>query len=157
MRLFTSRAFFLLLAATLPQIAQAKTCDLDIEGNDQMQFSKKELTVGADCTDVKLTLKHTGKQPKAAMGHNWVLTKAADMDSVVTATVTAGPANDYLPKGDKRIIAHTKLIGGGETTTVTFSTSALKAGENYKFFCSFLAHAPTMNGVLALEKGAAKS
>lgn len=126
----------------------AKTCDLSIEGNDQLQYSKSELTVPADCKMVKLTLKHAGKQPKAAMGHNWVLTKGADMHAVIAAALTAGPANDYIAPGDARILAHAKLVGGGESTSVTFPTSKLKAGEDYKFFCSFPGHAATMNGKL---------
>ena len=35
----------------------------------------------------------------------------------------AGVVNDYLMDGDKRIIAATKLIGGGESTSVTFDTN----------------------------------
>ena len=38
------------------------------------------------------------------------------------------------------MIAHTKVIGGGQTTSVKFPTSALKKGEAYTFFCSFPGH-----------------
>lgn len=140
-----------LVAFSTPLYA-AKTCELSIDGNDQMQFSKKEMRVGADCTEIKLTLKHVGKLPKAAMGHNWVLTKASDMNAVDAAAASAGPANDYIPKEDQRIIAHTKLIGGGETASVTFSATKLKAGEDYKFFCSFPGHVATMNGAFIQEQ-----
>lgn len=128
--------------------AFGKTCELTIEGTDAMQFNTKELTVGGDCTDVKVTLKHAGKLPKTAMGHNWVLTTEKDMPAVVQAGTAAGVANEYLPKGDKRVIAATKLVGGGETSTAEFKTSALKKGESYKFFCTFPGHSSIMNGVL---------
>ena len=136
----------LLFLAAAP--AAAKTCDLGIEGNDAMQYSKKELTIGKDCTEVKLTLKHTGKLPKSAMGHNWVLTSEKDLPAVQTATMQAGASKDYMVAGDKRIVAHTKLLGGGESDTITFKVSSLKKGETYKFFCSFPGHSGLMNGVL---------
>ena len=46
--------------------------EIVIESNDQMRFNLSEITVQQGQT-VVLTLKHVGKLPKAAMGHNWVL------------------------------------------------------------------------------------
>jgi azurin len=149
MRMLTPLFLTLALGAAGPVVA--KTCNLEIEGNDAMQYNKKELTVAKDCTDVKLTLKHVGKLPKASMGHDWVLTATADMQAVVTAGLTAGAAADYLPKGDARVIAATSVVGGGEVASVTFKTAALKAGTEYKYFCTFPGHAGVMNGVLALR------
>jgi azurin len=40
------------------------------------------------------------------------------------------------------------VIGGGETTTVTFPTSKLKKGGDYTFFCSFPGHWSIMKGKL---------
>ena len=37
-------------------------------------------------------------------------------------------------------------VGGGQTTSVTFPTSALKKGESYTFFCSFPGHSSIMKG-----------
>jgi len=141
------------LSIGLAAEAAAKTCDLSIEGNDAMQFNAKELSVGKDCTEVKLTLKHSGKLPKSAMGHNWVLTSEKDMAAVVTAGMSAGLAADYLPKGDAKVIASTKLVGGGESATVTFKTAGLKAGEAYKFFCTFPGHSAIMNGSFSIKDG----
>jgi azurin len=131
--------------------AFGKTSPLSIEGNDAMQYSTKELTVAADCTEVELTLKHAGKLPKSAMGHNWILTAEKDMQAVVTAGMQAGVANDYQPKGDKRIIAATKLVGGGESAKTTFKVADLKKGESYKYFCSFPGHSGMMNGTLVVK------
>jgi len=128
--------------------AADKVCKLDIDANDAMQFDKKELDVAGDCTQVTLTLKHTGKLPASAMGHNWVLVKTADVTAVATAGMSAGLAANYLPAGDARIIAATKIIGGGETTSVTFPTSKLTKGGDYTFFCSFPGHYAIMKGVL---------
>ena len=128
-----------------------KVCELSIEGNDQMQFNKKELVIESGCTEVSLTLKHVGKQPKAVMGHNVVITKAGDMQAVVADAAKAGLAADYTPKGDKRIVATTKLIGGGESTTVKFSVDVFKAGNDYKFFCSFPGHFALMQGQIVIK------
>lgn len=128
--------------------ASAKTCSVEIEGNDQIQFNKTAIPLAADCTEVELTLKHVGKLPVTAMGHNWVLAKTADFQAVATAGMSAGPANNYVPKGDARVLASTKLVGGGQSTTIKFPTSKLTKGGDYTFFCSFPGHSALMKGKL---------
>ena len=59
--------------------------------------------------------------------------------------MSAGVDHDYLPKDDPRILAHTKLVGGGESTSVTFKTDGL-AGKDLTFFCSFPGHFALMKG-----------
>ncbi len=120
--------------------AAADACKLEIAGNDSMQYNKKELDVPASCKEVTVTLHHSGKLPAAAMGHNWVLVNTPDLSAVATAGMGAGAAADYVPAGDKRVLAHTKLVGGGQTASVTFSTAALKAGGDYSFLCTFPGH-----------------
>ena len=97
-------------------------------------------------------LKHVGKLPKAAMGHNWVLTTAADAKAVATDGIAAGLPKDYLKPADTRVIAATKIIGGGESTEVSLEVGKLKAGESYAYFCSFPGHSGIMKGTLALAK-----
>lgn len=144
-----------LALACFANVASAKTCALTIEGTDAMQFNTKELTVEKGCTEVKLTLKHVGKLPKSSMGHNWVLTTEKDMQPVLAAGMQAGLAAEYLPKGDARVIAATKLVGGGESADVTFKVADLKSGESYKFFCTFPGHSGLMNGTLKVAKAGA--
>jgi azurin len=133
---------------TAPAHAADKVCKLEIGGNDLMQFDKKELAVAKDCTSVEVTLKHTGKLPAASMGHNWSLVKTADVNGVANDGLSAGLAENYMKPGDARVIAHTKVIGGGQTTTVTFPTSKLKAGESYTYICTFPGHSALMKGIL---------
>lgn len=125
--------------------AWAETCKVEIDGDDAMKFNVSEIKVGANCTEVNLTLKHTGKLPATAMGHNWVLTKTADVKEVATAGMQAKD-NAYVPKDDKRVLASTKVIGGGETTSITFPTSGLEKGGDYTYFCSFPGHWGIMKG-----------
>lgn len=141
-------ALVLVAAVFLAPGAWAKTCALSISGNDQMKFDKPTLAVGADCTEVALTLTHSGKLAANVMGHNWVLAKTSDFQAVATAGMKATLAQSYLPADDTRVIAHTKVIGGGESTTVKFPVSKLKKGEAYTFFCSFPGHWAVMKGTL---------
>jgi azurin len=141
-------AVLLLGALSLSRLAHADPCLLDISGNDQMQYDKQTLTVPASCKEVTLTLHHTGKLPREAMGHNWVLVNAADFDAVANAGLGAGLANDYVASGDKHVLAHTKTIGGGQTTSITFPTSILKPGGDYRYLCSFPGHNALMRGTL---------
>ncbi|WP_165676857.1 azurin [Metapseudomonas otitidis] len=128
----------------------AAECAVDVEATDQMTFNTKEIKVSKSCKSFTVNLKHVGKLPKAVMGHNWVLTKTADAQPVATESMAAGVDKDYVKADDARIIAHTKLIGGGESTSVSFDVSKLAAGESYEFFCSFPGHVAIMKGNLAL-------
>ena len=145
MKYFRTFAITTLLAASANTFA-ANTCKVEITGNDAMQYDKKEISIAADCTDVEVTLKHVGKLPAQAMGHNFVLAKTADMGGIAGDGAGAGFANDHIKPGDARVIAHTKIVGGGQSATVTFPTSKLKQGEAYSFFCSFPGHWSIMKG-----------
>lgn len=132
----------------LAPVAHAKTCKIAIEANDQMQFNQNEIKIAADCTQVSLTLKHTGKLAANVMGHNWVLAKTSEFRSLAMAGGKASQADSYVPRGDARAIAFTKVLGGGESTTLTIPTSKLTRGGDYTFFCSFPGHWNMMKGKL---------
>ncbi len=136
------------LALLASSSLHARSCDLAIASNDQMQFDTATLEVPADCKEVTLTLTHTGTIDAKTMGHNWVLTATPAYRSVAIAGMKAGAENHYVPADDARVIAHTKVVGGGEKTTVTFPTSGLVAGGDYTFFCSFPGHWGAMKGKL---------
>jgi len=137
-------------ALVTPAHAADKVCKLEITGNDLMQYDKKEMKVAKDCTSVEVTLKHIGKLPAASMGHNWTLTKTADSAAVANDGLSAGLAADYIKPGDARVIAHTKVVGGGQSASVTFATSKLKAGESYTYICTFPGHSALMKGTLTI-------
>ncbi len=137
-----------IVSLILSGAAYGKTCDVAVDGSDSMSYNTKAIATKG-CKEVKLTLKHTGKLPKAAMGHNLVITAEADMKKTIEAATKAGPAKDYAPGADGVIVA-TKLLGGGESDTVTFATSKLKKGTKYKFFCTFPGHSALMVGDVTL-------
>ena len=136
-------------AAAAPAAAGGE-CEAVIVSDDAMKFDPKEIQVKSSCKQYKITLKHEGKMPKSAMGHNVVLSKAADKDGVLADGQTAGEANNYVKAGDERVVAHTKLLSGGEQDSVTFDVSKLAKGEAYEYYCSFPGHYATMNGKLTL-------
>jgi azurin len=142
----TTLATLALTALALPLTAHADACKLEISGNDLMQYDKQELAAPATCKQITVTLHHAGKQPREAMGHDWVLVKSADLSAVDQAGLGAGLANNYLAPGDKRVLAHTKVIGGGETTSVTFPASILTKGGDYSYLCTFPGHSALMHG-----------
>ena len=131
--------------ATFSLGAQAN-CNISVDATDAMKYSSNTLSVPSSCKEVTLTLNHTGSLPAAAMGHNVVITKTSDIQPVATEGMSAGLANNYIKPNDSRVLAHTKVIGGGESTTITFSTANMKAGGDYSFFCSFPGHWAIMKG-----------
>lgn len=134
--------------ASLPVFAAE--CAVEVHATDQMTFETQSIDVSKSCKTFTVTLKHVGSMPKAAMGHNWVLSKTADAPAVATDGIAAGLDNDYLKADDARVIAHTKIIGGGETATASFDVAKLEAGTPYQFFCSFPGHIGMMKGELKL-------
>jgi azurin len=140
----------LLAAGGIAAPAMAADCAVTVEGNDQMQFNVKNIEVPKSCKSYTVTLKHVGKMPKSSMGHNMVLTTTADATATAADGMKAGAAADYVKAGDTRVIAHTKVIGGGETTSMTIDVAKLKAGTDYTYFCSVPGHSFIMKGALKL-------
>jgi len=145
------KSFAVLLFITLATAvfaAQAKT--VTIEGTNAMRFSvdKIEVTPGEEVT-VKLV--NNTKLPAAAMSHNWLLLdQDADAEAVDKAAMKAKD-NDYIPESKADvIIAHTDLVAGGESDSVTF-TAPTEPGK-YEYICTFPGHfAAGMKGYLVVK------
>ena len=91
----------LLAAGGIAAPAMAADCAITVEGNDQMQFSVKNIEVPKSCKNYTVTLKHVGKMPKSSMGHNLVLTTAADATAAAAGTAGAGDAADAAQEAAK--------------------------------------------------------
>ena len=118
-----------------------------INSNDTMKFDKKILLVPAG-KKITLTLNHTGKFPKVGMGHNFVLLKADTNVSEFAEKAAMARKTDYIPEGEQQTIAYTRLLGGGESDTITFE--APKKGY-YTFLCTFPGHWQLMRGKLIVK------
>lgn len=90
---------------------------------------------------VSVTLKNVGTTPKFSMGHNFILLDRTVNTGNVMAFLdkaSTEAAHDYVPPDSKAVLAHTKLLGPGESDTVTFNAPYVP-GE-YLYLCSFPGH-----------------
>jgi azurin len=85
---------------------------------------------------------------KNVMGHNFVLLKSGVDIIVFGGKAATAKDTEYIPDSGVDVIAHTKLIGGGETAVVEFD--APEAGT-YDFLCSFPGHYAIMKGKFIVE------
>lgn len=116
--------------------------------DDNMKFNAKEVKVKAGMP-VELTLKHTGKAPKATMGHNVVILRPDVVVSDFVERANAAAATDYIPEElTGQIVVHTRMLGGGESDTQTFTFE--KPGT-YTFLCTFPGHSMIMKGKFVVE------
>ena len=123
---------------------------LEMTGNDRMKYNLEAFSVPAGSL-VKLNFRNVGNMPKAAMGHNVVFLKA-NVDSGAFATAAAAARDsEYIPAQlEDQILAHTKLLGPGDSDTIEFTVPAVNG--NYEFLCSFPAHLfAGMRGVMTVE------
>lgn len=140
----------LISATAMFQQASAQDAKIEITGNDQMQYNIKAFDV-TEGQNVVLSFKHIGQLPAVAMGHNVVILESGT--AVPAFATKCAPAKDtgYIPQDEeskKEMIAHTKLLGGGESDEITFTAPA--AGE-YPFICTFPGHFAIMQGVMTVN------
>ena len=113
---------------------------------DNMIYDKNKIEVNSG-KNIILTLNHKGKVSKEFMGHNFVLLKkGVNVDEYAKKAVLA-KSNDYIPNSDEAI-AYTKMLGGGESTTISFL--APEAGI-YTYICTFPGHYMMMRGELIVN------
>jgi len=129
------------------KVVESNVAEIVISGDDLMKFDLSEIKVKAG-HKIKVTLRHKGKLDINVMGHNFVILKQG-VNPVEFAT-KAGVAreNQYIPRGTEDVLVHTKLIGGGQTTSIEFDAPA--AGV-YDFLCSFPGHYAMMKGKFIVE------
>jgi len=148
--MITRNLFAVLASLAIVPSLLADEVKIEIDSNDQMQYDKKAFEV-VEGQEVTLVLTHSGKLPKAAMGHNVVILKPGTSLPEFAMKCAPFAANDYIPEDEEAkapIIAYTKMLGGGETDTITFT--APEAGE-YPFFCSFPGHFAMMQGIMTVK------
>lgn len=121
--------------------------EIVLESSDEMKFNKKKI-VTKEGNQVKLTLKHVGKMGIEVMGHNFVLLKQGTNIMEFGSKAADAAETNYIPEGSEEVIVYTEMIGGGESTTITFDAPA--KGE-YDFICSFPGHVALMKGKFVVE------
>ena len=130
-------------AAPQPRVVQ-------IDVGDNMKFLPAAITA-APGESLTVVIKHVGKLPKAAMGHNFVLLKkGVDAKKLVEACSSAADSNYIATSVTPQLLAYTRLIGPGETADATFTVPAGRG--DYVFVCTFPGHfALGMKGILTVK------
>lgn len=114
---------------------------VELGAGDDMKYDANEIRVESG-KKVTVNLKHMGKLPAAQMGHNFVLLKEGVDLTQFALKAMSSAETQYIPEGDD-VIAYTKVIGGGESTSITFE--APEPGT-YEFLCTFPGHFGVMQG-----------
>lgn len=128
----------------------AQTQTFTIVGQNNLRFSKEHLTVSPG-EKVTVKLENKTSLPAMAMSHNWVLLKQGTDDMKFDEAASNAQSNDYIPPSmTDDIIAHTGLVAGGKSDSVTF-TAPTKPGD-YEYICTFPGHlAAGMKGTLTVK------
>ena len=113
---------------------------------DTLEFDTNSFTATAG-SEVVLTFSNESTINQ----HNWVLVPPGTKDAVAADGALAGPANDWVPPNDERVLFHTKLLDPGETEEIRFT---LESGT-YQFVCTFPGHNLTMFGDFAVTEATA--
>lgn len=110
-----------------------------------MVFSKDKLAAKAGA---KVVVTFKNNSTSKGMTHNFVLVKPGKAQGVIDASISAGPDKGWIADSAD-ILAKSKLIDAGESTTIEF-TAPSEPGD-YPYICTFPGHA-TMKGVLKVSK-----
>lgn len=120
-----------------------------LTADDNMHYDQTELHAKPGQL-IKFTLKNIGKLPIEQMGHDFVLLKkGTDIQSFATDAAKS-KSDGYFPMEDQaEVLAHTKMIGGGESVSIEF-TAPTEEGD-YPYCCTFPGHWGTMKGFLVVR------
>jgi azurin len=123
------------------QAPKAPPKEVTVQADDKMRYDMTAFDASPG-QKISVTFKNVGTTPKFSMGHNFVLLDrtitAANIQSAFLDKASTEAAHDYVPPGAKEVLAHSKLLGPGETEVVTFNAPYIP-GE-YLYVCSFPGH-----------------
>ena len=134
---------------TVPGIEKLDFTDsILLKANDNMRFDKELFRIRAG-KKISLIFKNTGAKSATSMTHNVVILKSG-IDIADFADIARNAKTEqYVPSSlDSLMIAHTRLVGGGDSDQVEFIIP--KPGV-YDFICSFPGHWGTMQGKIVAE------
>ena len=108
-------------------------------GNTTGEYTVLEAIEASPGEEIRIVLTTISQLPPAAMSHNWTLVAmGTDVDAFARESLGARD-NDYIsPNFEDQVIAHTAMIGSGESDTITFTVPD-EPGE-YDYICTFPGH-----------------
>jgi azurin len=124
------------------------TDSIQLKANENMRFDKELFRVKAR-KKISLIFKNTAAKSAASMTHNVVILKSG-VDIADFADIARNAKTEqFVPSSlDSLIIAHTRLVGAGDSDQVEFIIP--KPGI-YDFICSFPGHWGTMQGKIVAQ------
>jgi azurin len=134
---------------TIPGVEKLEFTDtMTLQANENMRFDKDLFKIKTG-KKIRLLFRNTGVPSNTAMAHNVViLMKGTDIADFADAVHTA-KNEQYVPSSvGSLVIAHTKLVSGGDSDALDFTIS--QPGI-YDYICSFPGHWGTMQGKIVAE------
>ena len=126
----------------------ADECLLTLKVGDNLAFSQSEIDIPVRCEEFTITLSHEGSLPAAVMGHNFVVAKTKDIQSIQNDGNKVGPDGGYLKIDDERVVVASSIVGGGESTTIMLKPNWLVSSDEFSFFCTVMSHSVVMKGII---------
>ena len=112
---------------------------------DEARFDKPEMMVPAG-TRVVLDFRNSTSRGERVM-QNWVLVQPGQEEAVLKNAPNQTLADDFIARGDSRVIAFTTSVVGSQTSEVTFTAPA---PGRYPYICTAPRHG-AMRGVLIVQ------
>lgn len=120
---------------------QAPPKEVTIQADDKMRYDVTAFDASPG-QKIAVTIKNIGTTPKFSMGHNFVLLDRVinngNIQSAFLDKASTEASHEYIPQAAKEVLAHSKLLGPGESEVVTFNAPFIP-GE-YLYVCSFPGH-----------------
>jgi azurin len=127
---------------------QQFTDTIDLQANENMRFNKELFKIHIR-KKITLIFKNTAAPSSTAMTHNVVILQPGTDIADFADVARNAPKEQYIPSAvASLVIAHTKLISGGESDEVEFT---INQPGIYDFICSFPGHWGTMQGKIVAE------
>jgi len=137
-------------ALMMPLHAVPPPVKVEVTVNDQIRYSTKKLE-GKAGVPMEITLKHTGKIPKASMSHNLVILKPGSMVATISAKCGQAKESNYIAtdaETKSAILASAPQLGPGETYVIKFTP---REPGDYPFLCTYPGHFGEMNGIITVK------
>jgi len=137
------------MPTTVPGAEKMEFTDtIKLQANENMRFDKELFRIKAG-KQIKLIFKNTGAKSNTAMAHNVVILKRGTDIADFADVAHNAKSEQYIPSAvESLIIAHTRLVSGGDSDEVKFTIG--QPGV-YDFICSFPGHWGTMQGKIVAE------
>jgi len=123
------------------QAPEAPPKEITIQADDKMRYDITAFDASPG-QKIAVTIKNIGTTPKFSMGHNFVLLdriiNTGNIQLAFLDKASTEASHEYVPQGAKEVLAHSKLLGPGESEVVTFNAPYIP-GE-YLYVCSFPGH-----------------